>query len=81
MTLEEDIREAVAAGDFARASRQFDAYVRGLREGRCTAAEMRRMDELVRWSCRTALAARAHLQEELRDMRSRAWVRGVYRAG
>jgi hypothetical protein len=85
MTVEDEIRESVAAGDFERASREFDAYVRRLRvaveQGRCTAAEMCRMAELAGWSCRMALAARAHLRDQLRDIRNRAWVSGVYRGG
>jgi hypothetical protein len=85
MTLPEQIRRAVAGGDFAGASRLFDEYARGVRDsierGSCTEEAMRETCELVRWTRQTALAARAHLQDQLQDLRTRIYISGVYRAG
>jgi hypothetical protein len=84
MTTAEQIRDFVAAGDFSRAAREFDGYAAAIhaaiRNGTCTPAVLREAGELVRWSREMTLAARAHLEDDVRELRARVYVRGVYRA-
>jgi len=85
MTLAGQIRESIASGDFPRASRQFDEYARvlaaSIESGACTAEAMEEVGHLVRWSRQMVLAARAHLEDQLQDLRTRTYISGIYRAG
>ena len=85
MTLADQIRSSIAAGDFPRASRQFDEYMRrvagAIECGTCTAAAMEEVDQLVRWSRQMVLAARSHVEDQLQDLRNRTYISGVYGAG
>jgi len=63
------IRQAVAAGDFPRATRLWNQYADGIQEemrrGTCTTARLAEARELVEWARLTWLCARSHLQDRL----------------
>lgn len=70
----EPIRRAVASGDFVRAGQLWSAYSRAIlaeiERGACTEARMADARELVEWSRRSILCARAHAQEQLNALRA-----------
>jgi len=65
----EEIRKAVAAGDWRTVLRLWDAYATGILDeigrGTCTRARMAEAGALLDWAKRSALCARAHLQTRL----------------
>ncbi|MBZ5621886.1 MAG: hypothetical protein LAQ69_24645 [Acidobacteriia bacterium] len=67
------IRQAVAAGEFHRATLLWNEYAAGIREeigrGACTEARMAEAGELLEWSRGVALCDRAHAQSQLTSMR------------
>ncbi len=81
MSLPQQIRRAIAAGDYARAARQFEEHVHSLRvairAGTCAAAAVEEARDLLMM----AQAARAHLRDRLQTLHNRAYVAGAYRGG
>jgi ketosteroid isomerase-like protein len=84
MTRPNEIRDSIACGDFAKAQRQFEDYAGEVRDaiegGTCTADVVRQTDELIQWSREMVLSARAHLQDQLQNVRTRVYVAGLYSA-
>lgn len=72
------IRQAVAAGEFHRATLLWNEYVTEIREeigrGTCTQARMVETAELLEWSRGVVLCDRAHAQSQLTTM----WVASQY---
>ena len=85
MTLADEIRAAIAAGDFARARRGFEAYAllvtTSIRDGCCTAETIREAGDLVGWSRQMTLSARSHLEAELGEMKAREYLAALYKSG
>jgi hypothetical protein len=75
-----EIRAALAAGDFRRAALLFErhgaALCAALRAGRVDAAAIEEARSLLA----EALAARAHLQNRLENLRAHTYVAGAYSA-
>jgi len=71
-------RQAVASGEFHRATLLWNEYAAGIREeigrGACTRARMAEAGELVEWSRRMVLCDRAHVQGQLTTI----WVASQY---
>jgi hypothetical protein len=80
MSLPQQIRRSIAAGDYARAARQFEEHVHDLRvairAGTCAAAAVEEARDLLT----IAQASRAHLRERLQTLQSRAYIAGAYRS-
>jgi hypothetical protein len=74
----EPIHQAVASGEFERATRLWNEYAAGIREeigrGSCSQARMAEMVELVEWSRRVVLCDRARAQGQLTTI----WVASQY---
>jgi hypothetical protein len=72
------IREAVASGEFDRATILWNEYATRIREeirrGTCTAGRMAEAGELVRWSRQVVLCDRARAQAQLNTI----WVASRY---
>jgi hypothetical protein len=72
------IRQAVASGEFHRATLLWNEYVAEIREeigrGACTQARMAETAELVEWSRVAVLCDRAHVQGQLTTI----WVASQY---
>jgi hypothetical protein len=68
----DDMRRAVASGDWHAVSRLWDSYAAGIHEeiglGTCTRARMSEAGEFLAWAKRVALCARAHAQHRLNAM-------------
>jgi hypothetical protein len=81
--LTEPIRQAVASGEFQKAQLLWNGYAALLREelpkGSVSAARLAEVRELVEWSRRVVLCARAHAQSRLDLMRASMRVAQVYR--
>jgi hypothetical protein len=64
-----DIRRAVASGDYPSALRLWDEYAAGIRQeirrGACTPARMAEAREFLEWARRAVLCARARAQNQL----------------
>lgn len=75
------IREAVAAGEFTRATVLWNEYAAGIREaislGKCAAARIAEARELVEWSSGVVLCDCAHDRDQL----NRLWVASRYDNG
>ncbi|MGA2269373.1 MAG: hypothetical protein ABSH44_12960 [Bryobacteraceae bacterium] len=71
--LREPIRQAVASGEFQKALLLWNGYAALLREellkGSFTAARLAETRDLVEWSRRVVLCARAHAQGRISSMR------------
>jgi hypothetical protein len=65
----DDLRIAMAAGDYACALRLWDEYAAGIRQeisgGTCTAARMAEARDFLDWARRVVLCARAQAQNQL----------------
>jgi hypothetical protein len=65
----DDMRKAVASGDWHAVSRLWDAYTAGILEEisfrTCTQARMSEAGEFLNWARRVALCARAQAQNRL----------------
>ena len=70
MSAPQQIREALAAGNFAEAVRLFDTFT----HGECDAASVDQARSLLA----SALAARAHLQARLDGLHARTYVSAAY---
>jgi hypothetical protein len=72
------IRQAVASGEYQRATLLWNEYVAGIREeigrGTCTRARMEETAQLVEWSRRVVLCNRARAQGQLTTI----WVASQY---
>ena len=68
----DDLRRAVASGDWHAVSRLWDSYAAGILEeigrGTCTRARLSEAGEFLAWAKRVALCARAHAQYRLNTM-------------
>jgi bacterioferritin-associated ferredoxin len=70
MSTPQQIREALAAGNFAEAARLFDQFA----HGGCDGASLQEARILLA----SALAARAHVQARLDDLHARTYVAAAY---
>jgi len=65
----DQIRKAVASGEWQAALRHWDAYAAGIRDeisrGVCTASRMSEAREFLEWAGRAVLCARAQAQNRL----------------
>jgi hypothetical protein len=77
----ERFREAVAAGEFARAEHLWNGYAAGrLEEARRGCGDrLPEMRELIEWTRRTALCWRAQALHKLKARLTAAYAAGVYR--
>jgi len=71
----DDIREAVAAGDYAAASAGFQAYANTLPP---TAEALAELADLVQWTTETVACARAHEQARIQEFRDEAHAAAAY---
>ena len=80
--LTEPIRQAIASGEYQKAQLLWDGYAALLREempkGSVTEARLAEVRELVEWSRRMVLCARAHAQSRLDSMRDSMRVAQAY---
>jgi RNase P/RNase MRP subunit p30 len=80
--LTEPIRQAVACGEFQKAQLLWNGYAALLRQelpnGSVTEARLAEVRELVEWSRRVVLCARAHTQSRLDSMRDSMRVAQTY---
>jgi hypothetical protein len=71
----DDIREAVAAGDYAGASAWFEAYAKTLPP---TAEALAALANLLHWTTETAACARAQAQARIQEYRDDAHAAAAY---
>ncbi len=80
--LTEPIRQAVASGEFQKAQFLWNGYAALLREelpkGYVTEARLAEVRDLVEWSRRVVVCARAHAQSRLDSMRDSVCVAQAY---
>ena len=80
--LTEPIRQAIACREFQKAQLLWDGYAALLRQempkGSITEARLAEVRELVEWSRRVVLCARAHAQSRLDSMRDSMRVAQTY---
>ena len=85
MTAQDEIRDAMQVGDFARAARRFEEHTRtvcsALRNGTAGAGAVEDTRALLEWCRMMALAWRAHLTGRLRMIQAQAYVANAYQDG
>jgi hypothetical protein len=78
----DQIRAAVAGGDYAAARRLFENYAEALRQralsGKLDAASLQEVFELIDWTKQTALVHRSHLEARIQSLRERVYISRAY---
>ena len=78
----DQIRAAVAGGDYAAARRLFENYAEALHQralsGKLDAASLQEISELIDWTKQTALVHRSHCEARIQELRREAYVTSAY---